>query len=126
VNTGRPPDFDVGRGRGTEAEVQAFVIRGEIAPGGSCKPDLTIHLNAVPKPSRLLRLPRRVMVSQGEFPRGSGNLWTITERSGDDVDPTIVVQIAEGCTASGNRHIGAGVRLFEVSVVIHGEQGGSL
>jgi len=38
VNTGRPPDFDVGRGRGTEAEVQAFVIRGEIAPGGSCKP----------------------------------------------------------------------------------------
>jgi len=63
-------------------------------------------------------------VSQCEFPSAvQENLWTITERSGDDVDPTIVVQIAEGCTASGDRRIRAGVRLFEVPVVIHGEQG---
>jgi len=51
------------------------------------------------------------------------NLWTIAERSGDDVDPTIVVQIAEGCTASGKPAYPSRRAPFEMPVVIHGKQG---
>src|SRR4029077_14498979 len=50
-------------------------------------------------------------------------LWAIAKRGSDHVNPTVVVQIAKGGAASRDRYVRAGVAFFEVSFMVHGQQG---
>jgi hypothetical protein len=63
----RPSDVDcIGHGVGAEAEVRPFVIRGppEVVTVTNCELCAALSLISAPMPSRCLRWPARMSVSQ--------------------------------------------------------------
>src|SRR5580658_6174189 len=122
-NAGRPLDFDVRGLCGTQAEVQALVVRREIASCSTGEAGLIIDLNAGAKtiavaPFSAQRNCQPVQVAAAIQIKLRG----FAKRGADHIDPAIVVQIAEGSAAPGYRHIRPGVCFFESSLTIQGQQ----
>src|ERR1700733_13453422 len=114
MGAGRPMNFDLRDFSGAEAEVQALVARGNVASGGGRESYLAIHQHARAKPIAIAAcstqgdgkpMPRAAMIHKHER--------LSAKRGNHNIHPAIVIQIAEGSAAAGDRRSDSGVGALE-------------
>src|SRR6266849_3376928 len=120
--TGRPENFYRRFFSGAQAEVKSLVIGGDIAARGRGEASLAVYAHAcaisiaiASRTSQTNREPMAAAAVEEQHRR--------TAESGqNDIDKTIVVDVAERGAACSNRRRHTGIGAFEMAVMIQREQ----
>src|ERR1700730_17524723 len=117
----RPEDLRRGRLCDAQPEVQPFIIGGLVAARRGGETSLSIHLHAGTKAvavaaSTAQRDCQPVRTSATVHK----NAGMLTQNGGHHVDPSVVVEIAEGRSTSCKQRLSSRVSLLKATVMIQG------
>src|SRR6266851_2081295 len=121
--TGRPENFYRRFFSGAQAEVKSLVIGGDIAARGRGEASLAVYAHAcaisiaiASRTSQANREPMAAAAAVEEQHRRTA------ESGQNDIDKTIVVDVAESGAACSNRRRDSGIGAFEMAVMIQREE----
>src|SRR5580700_9115603 len=119
-----PEYFNFGGLGAAQPEVQALVVCRFVTSGGGGEARLAVHQHAR---AETIAVAARAAQGDRQPVRAAAavveKLRMFAQCGGDDVDPAIVVQVAECRAASRQQRAASGVGLFESSIVIEREEG---
>src|SRR6266851_8639134 len=120
---GRPENFYRRLFCGAQAEVKPFVAGAEVAAGGSCETSLAVHAHtravAIAIAVRTSQSNREPMATGGPVEKQHRRT---AESCQNNIDKTIVIDVAERGAACSNRRRDTGIGAFEMAVMIQREE----
>ena len=104
--------------------MQTFIVRREIAACGRREASLAIDLDASTEAVAIAALSVQRDCQPVKLAAAIEiKLRSFAKRGGNDIHPTVVVQIAERRAATGHGQIRSGIGSFETTCAVQGQQG---